>query len=192
MKTDWSLSAESLEKFLKWLSADREEAGKKFEQLRGKLTQFFAWGGCHIPEELFDKTVDVASKKIESGAVDRSVNPFAYCSGVAKNVLNEYRRDVRLDPARDDIPSLWSPEPEWDERELACLTRCLDRLGAHDRDLITLYHKYEGRKKIEVRKEMAAIEGGRNMLRIKIFRIKNSLRDCVSACVQQAGLASRQ
>jgi DNA-directed RNA polymerase specialized sigma24 family protein len=188
MKTDWSLSADSLDKFLAWLSADREEAGRRFEQLRSKLVRFFAWGGCHIPEELFDKTVDVASKQIESGKVERSVNPFAYCSGVARNLLNEYRRDPKLDPVPEDIPSMGPDEPVWAEREVACLTGCLNCLPSRDRDLVTRYHKYEGREKIKVRQAMAAEEGGLNTLRIKIFRIKNSLRECVSACVQQGAV----
>jgi len=184
MKMDWSLTPESLEKLLDWLDPDRDEAWKKFQQHKKRLAGFFTWRGCHIPEDLADKTIDRVSKKVASGAVGQSVNRTAYCLGVAKNVLHEYWRDVNPASVTVDIPAP-SPEPDWKERELACLDGCLDRLSQHDRDLVTRYHQYGGREKIRARKELADGEGGPNALRIKVFRIRNALRDCFFACIQQ-------
>jgi len=183
MKTDWSLTAECLEKFLSWLSQDREEAWTKFEKLRKRLTVIFVRGGCHIPEELFDRTVDVACRKIEWGEVDRSVDPSAYCCGVARNVLHEYWRRPQPEPLPEDVVG-WADPPQWDERELACLDQCLDQLSQHDRNLVIGYHQHVGREKIEVHQDMAAQEGGLNALRVKVCRIKRSLRDCVSECMK--------
>lgn len=186
MRPDWSLTAESLEKFLAWLSPDREEAAMKFRLLEQKLVGFFTRGGCHVPEELFDKTIDVACKKIDSGAVERSVDPTAYCYGVARNVLREYRRDMKPVPMPEDFARP-QQEPDWNERELTCMEGCVDRLGRHDRDLVTRYYEAEGREKINLRRALAAEQGGSNLLRIKVFRIRNKLRDCVSECMNQDG-----
>ncbi len=181
-----ALDKESFEKFLSWLSLDREEAGVKYLELRKKLIRFFSWGGCHEPDELFDDTVNRASNKIASGAVERSVSPIAFCDGVARNVLREYRRRRKLDSLPEDPPA--SPTvPNWDEKTMACMDECLDRLSEHDRDLVRRYVQDERSEKIKAHKQMAAEEGGPNALRIKIFRIKNVLRDCVSECVKHGG-----
>jgi hypothetical protein len=185
MKTDWSLTAESLERFLSWLSSDREGAGRRYEELMKKLVRFFAQGGCDVPDELFDKTVDIASKKLAFGEVERTVDPCSYCYGVARNVLKEYRRKPKSDPLPEDLPRP-ADEANWDERELECLDGCLNKLGEDDRDLARRYHTYEPGKKIPMRKKMADEIGGQNKLRLRIWRITNRLRDCVEACLERA------
>jgi hypothetical protein len=186
MKTDWSLTAESFEKFLAWLSPDREEATAKFQQLEKKLLVFFSRGGCHVPEELFDRTIDRACKKIDSGAVEPSVNPVAYCHGVARNVLHEYWDAPKPVAVPEDVVSQHG-EPEWNEQELLCLEACLARLVQNHRDLVRRYYECEKKDKIRVRRQMSAEAGGANVLRIKVFRIRNRLRDCVVECINKRG-----
>jgi hypothetical protein len=190
MKTDWSLTAESLERFLSWLASDREEAGRRYEELRKKLIRFFTHGGCAAPEELFDVTVDRASKKIAAGEVEQTGDPEAFCYGVARFVLREYRRKDKTDPLPDELPK-WEDEPNWDERELTCLDKCLNQLSEDDRDLARRYHTYERGEKIPMRRKMADEIGGQNKLRLRIWRITNRLRDCLDACLAQpaGGLA---
>ncbi len=179
-----ALDQDSFEKFLSWLAPDREEAGMKYLELRRRLIRFFTWRGCHIPEELFDTTIERAAKKLACGGVQDSVDPFRYCYGVARNLLKEYPRQPKPDPLPENHPAAL-PVPTWDERTLACLDECLDRLSEHHRYLVRRWFQYEGGEKIRVRKEMAAEEGGPNALRIRIFRIKKVLRDCVSDCLSQ-------
>lgn len=185
MRTDWSLTPEGFEKFLAWLSPDREEATREFERLRKRLVAFFRRNGCYEPDECFDVTINRASKKIEQGAVDSSVSASAYVYGVARFVLKEWLTKVRPDPLTSDV---WiSTQPVvWDEDELACLGKCLDQLDPHDRDLITNFHRFEGREKIDARQKMAAEEGGRNALGIKACRIRKGLRKCVVRCLEAA------
>jgi hypothetical protein len=163
----------------------------RLEQYRKTLTSFFIRGGCHVPEELVDKTFDRVIKKLQSGAILPSVDLGAYCYGVARNVLHEYRREPKPDPLPDD-PVYIAPEPAWSEHEFECLQTCLDRLGEHDRILIQRFHQFEGRKKIETRKEMAGHEGGMNALRIKACRIRKKLRDCISDCLEESETALTQ
>jgi hypothetical protein len=173
------------DEFLSWLAPDRDEAALKYEELRKKLVGFFIWRGCHIPDELADESIDRASTKIAEGKVDRSVDPKHYCFGVAKNVLHEYKKRPHLDPLEIDPPSV-APVLIWPEPMLACLDKCLARLREHDRELVTRWHQCgKGREKIEVHKQMAEAEGGMNMLRLRIFRTKNALRDCVIACLRR-------
>ncbi len=190
MKTE-PPSEDAFRAFLAWLSPDREEAEVKYEQLRRMLIRFFTWGGCHVPDELFDETINRASKKIASGAVERSVKPYAYCRGVARNVLHEYWDEYKPGPLPDDVPWV-DHEPDWSEEELACLDQCLLQLSEHNRFLVTRYTEVQGAEKIKVHRQMAAEEGGPNALRIRIYRIKNVLRDCVIDCLSQANGALTQ
>jgi hypothetical protein len=184
MKTDWSLTAESLESFLTRLSPDREEAGRRYEELTKKLVRFFAQAGCDVPDELVDKTIERASKKLASGEVERTIDACAYCYGVARNVLKEYRRKPKPEPLPEDVPQP-DDERDWDERELECLDGCLNKLGEGDRDLAKRYHTYERGEKISMRRKMADEIGGQNKLRLRIWRITNRLRDCLEACLAQ-------
>lgn len=181
MSTDWSLTPESFEKFLARLSPDPEEAQQEYQQLRKKLFAFFRRNGCYEPDECFDKTIDIASKKI--GTVESSVSASAYAHGVARKVLSEWHRKPQPDPLPPDVWILPKPA-DWDEGELACLEKCLDQLDAEDRDLITHYHRFEGQEKIKAHEKMAVEEGGANTLRIKVCRIRKKLRECVVRCLE--------
>jgi hypothetical protein len=173
-----------LDEFLSWLSPDREEAGTKYVELKRKLTKYFIRGGCHVPDQLADDTLDRACKNFAEGKVDRSVDPNAYCFGIARNVLREYWRKKQPGALDPDFPFV-ETEPTWSERELACLEKCLAQQNGHDRDLLTSYYEYTGSAKIKKRKEMAETGGGMNALRLRVHRTMNILRDCVTTCLRR-------
>jgi hypothetical protein len=50
------LTANAFAKLLDCLSADRERAGEKYEDLRRTLIRFFEWRGAPFPEEHADET----------------------------------------------------------------------------------------------------------------------------------------
>ena len=184
LRTDWSLTAESFAKFLRWLSPHEEEAGGRYEQIRKKLVRFFTWRGCHIPDELFDETVDRACRKIELGSPESSGDALAFCYAVGRFVLQEYWRKLKPVQLTEALQFLQMPGPggiDQDERRQKRLEECLNRLDANSRELITRYYEGDGRERIGRRKELAAAIGGMNALRIQVFRIRRKLRDWVSA-----------
>ncbi len=180
VRTDWSLTAESFETFLGWLSPSREDAGRKYEQLRKQLIKFFEWRGCHTPEELSDEAVNRVAKRLAAAGVEGTGGSFAYCYGVARLVLLEYWRKVKPEPMPADVPAPGISPPEWSEAELECLSKCLGQLSAHDRTLITRYYQGDGRERIEIRRELAREVGGANALRIQVFKIRAKLREWMS------------
>jgi hypothetical protein len=188
----WTLTPESFETFLSWLSPDRDVAGRKYEQIRNKLVSFFSWRGCHIPEELFDRTVDRVCGKIGLGAAECSGDALSFCYAVARFVLQEYWREVKLVPMPDDLPFLKGNDPERKEQELQFLESCLDRLSAGDRDLITAYYQGEGRERIRIRKQLATEAGGANALRIQVFRIRARLRKFLSDRAQDQSIGRKK
>ncbi len=56
-KSEWTLSAEALGRFLAGLDPDSDRAGEKYESLRLALMKFFDWRGAHFPEDLADETI---------------------------------------------------------------------------------------------------------------------------------------
>jgi DNA-directed RNA polymerase specialized sigma24 family protein len=176
------LTPDAFARFLRWLAEDVELALKRYWALRKKLVNFFVRKGCSDPHELFDKTVDVVVRKIDAGG--EYTNQDAFCYGVARNIWLEHSRKPKPDPlVTDNIPSPPDDERESLEQKLKCLEGCMEELSPRSRDLITRYHQNQGRQKIESRKELAKEHGGENTLRIKAFRIRKSLHDCVNACL---------
>jgi hypothetical protein len=177
----WLLTPEGFAKFLRWLATDREESGRKYEQIRTKLVKFFAWRGCHKPEELFDKTIDRVCRKIELAVLEPSGDALALCYAVAKFVLQEYWREAKLTPIPANVPCLEVKDSETKESEIQRLEDCLKLLSQRDRDLITCYYHGMGRERIQRRKGLASTVGGMNALRIRVFRIRARLREWDSA-----------
>ncbi|HEY6251020.1 MAG TPA: hypothetical protein VI685_13750 [Candidatus Angelobacter sp.] len=142
MKTGWTLTREAFDNLLRWLSSDREEAGRKYEDIRSRLIKLFNCRGCATPEELADDTINRVIKIIQEKAPEYSGDPILLFFGVAKNVFHEWTRTKPLNP--DDFPA---PEPNCKDEDLECLEDCLGELDKRERSIITRYYEQEGRKK---------------------------------------------
>ncbi|HEY6349957.1 MAG TPA: hypothetical protein VI636_11160 [Candidatus Angelobacter sp.] len=179
------LTPEAFNKFLLWLDADRDVAGTKYEEIRNKLVRYFVHKGCEDPDELFGITIDRVAVIL---ARDNNYsNPLALCFGVARNVWLEYQKKPIPDQLDEDF-EIQAPElddSDSHEQKLKCLETCLDKLPGADRTLISRYHGAEGRDKIETRKQLAAEQGGNNVLRIRTFRIRAKLHTCVEECLKR-------
>ena len=176
----------SFDKFLRWLSPERDAAARSYEEIRKKIVRFFVNRGWENHDELFDRTVDRVVVIVERG--DEYSNPLALCFGVAIRVEWEERKKPK--PEALGERDFAAPEPDEDkklhEQRLTCLENCLEELPALDRNLITPYYEGQGRAKINARKHLAAQHGGDNTLRIKVFRIRARLRVCISDCLKRA------
>ena len=148
--------------------------------------KFFIRKGCAHGEELTDQTLDrvVLIVHRQPGKYPK---PISLCYGVAKKVWFEYRNKILPQTLEDEnIAAPPPPEDEFTDHEMQCLRHCLDQLPQRDRELITQYHQFQGRQKIENRKQLAQFHGGLNKLRITTFRIRARLHDCIAGCVQRS------
>jgi hypothetical protein len=180
------LTTEAFASFLLWLSPDQGKAAREYLDLRNSLIKFFVRKGCAHAEELTDETLDrvVLIVNREPGKYAR---PISLCCGVGRKVWLEYiRKPVPEALEGEDIPAPDLPEDEFNEHELQCLRHCLDQLPLSDRELITQYHQFQGRQKIEHRKHLAQLYGGVNKLRITTCRIRARLHDCINSCAQRS------
>ncbi len=183
MKNKWTLTPDAFNRLLAWLSPDREEAGRKYEEIRRKLIFYFTKRGHREPEDLADESFNRAARKLESGTLNYSGDPLRDLTGFAYYVWKEDLRKLRPEPIDD--PDLF-PAPYLSDREILfrCLDQCLAKLSGHSRDLLTRYHQEKGHEKSVVR-QLLADEAGINLatLRIRICRMVRPVRECFSACI---------
>ena len=180
MTNDWTPTPEAFDKLLRWLHPDREEAGRKYEDIRRRLIRWFNFRGCNVPEELTDVTINRVTRIIDTKSEGHTDDPIRLFFGVATNVFYEWIKRKPLN-SKDFLP----PPPPVDEQALACLEDCLDKLTQEERGLIIRYYEQGGREKIERRHSIASELGVNiNALRIQACRIRKALRECVIACME--------
>ena len=191
---NWALTKKSLDRFLDYLSPDREEAGKKYEALRTRLVRFFEWRGCNSPDLQTDRTIDRVMRKINEGQVISNLTPYILTVArlVAKEEWKERKRLCSLEDEVEDTLHSSVPDPSSKleanepDRRLSCFDHCLEGLSADNRDLILSYYQEDGRAKIDWRKQLAEQLGiPLNALRIRVHRIRKSLEQCIEDCLAQ-------
>lgn len=174
------MTQEAFDRLLAWFHPDRSLAGEKYEVIRRGLTQFFERRGCFDSADLADETIDRVIKKLPEIYDQYTGEQAKYFYGVAHRIYQEYLRRPQI------ILSAADPEDSIiQERKDRCRQRCLDKLSAEDRLLITDYYLEEKREKIEHRRKLAIQYGlTSNALTVRAFRIRSALNRCLEECLQ--------
>ena len=190
MKKPPGITQEEFDMLLSWLDADRERAAEKYEKIRLKLIKFFVYRGCTEAEELTDETINRVTRKVRQFAKTYVGKPDPYFYGFAKKVLNEYLKKQKA--LKEHLKKLNSHPPpstessEQKEMDHKCLNKCLDELSTSDRSLILQYYEDEKQAKIDKRKMLAEQYGlTPYALRVRVHRIRMSLRKCVYKCLKE-------
>src|SRR5918911_1288958 len=100
MGNKWSLTRDAFDQLLSWLHPDREQAGKKYEEVRYKLIKIFGCRGCLTPEDLADETINRVARRLGDIAATYVGDPARYFCGVAQKVHMEYLRKISTPPPR--------------------------------------------------------------------------------------------
>lgn len=191
MKAGSGLTEESFDRLLLWLDADRERAGRRYEEVRSRLIRIFISRGCTVAEELADETFDRVAGKMAQVAETYVGSQALYCYGVAQKVFLEYLKKKRQ-PQPIQIPQTassfyYSDDDEARELRHQCLEQCLASLSPENRRLILEYYSESKQAKIERRKMLAQALGlAPGALRIKAYRIRVSLEECLEHCLSKA------
>lgn len=188
----WELTEAALGKFLAALDSDSHCAGEKYEAIRETLISFFDWQGGVSPEDLCDETLNRVVKKIDEGEAVQNIP--AYCRGVARMVLMEYRKGTMARRADvEEIATLPAPAPveSHDERR-DWLENCLRELPPESRQLVLQYYKENRQQKIDARAALAAQLGiPLNALRSRVQRLRDRLEQCVRRAMQKKLLGKK-
>jgi DNA-directed RNA polymerase specialized sigma24 family protein len=179
---EWSLTPEAFNKFLAALDSDPKLAAVKYEESRRKLVKYFAEEKCADPEELADRAIDCAARKISEGETVRAID--SYLRAVAWRILHEHwREQSRLRPLDPDEELLDDEQPQEKDQLLACTEQCLQKLSAKNRTLFLAYYEGEKHGRIAHRVQMAKeMNTNLNQLRKRIFKIREPFEACVDEC----------
>lgn len=181
MNKDWVMSTESFEALLDWLDSDREQAAVKYEQIRSGLIKFFTCRGHFEAEDLADETINRVISRLNEIKNRVTGERARYFYGVARKVQMEYLRKKQ-----PETPSQPATDSEREEVEYRCLEECMSKLSKENSELVLRYYQSEGREKIEERKLLAEELGiAPNALRIRAYRIRAALQECVEKCVER-------
>ena len=191
-KREWTLTSESFDRLLAAFDVDRDVAGRKYEVIRSKLTEFFEARGTQAPADDVDEAINRVARRIEEGEQIQNLNAYFY--GVARIVWLEYLRArdkeaVPIDLVASPVaPNKVELELERQQREdrLGCLESCLSTLSSANQILIVEYYREEKGIKIEHRRQQAErLNTTLNGLRLRASRIRAELSECVHSCLDQ-------
>lgn len=192
MKRDWILTQNAFDSLLSWLDADRERAANKYETIRLRLIKIFTCRGCFEAEDLADETINRVTARVTEIAKEYQGDPAKYFYGVCQKVHLEYLRKANSQRDLGSVPP-WASQraatvmAEDIESEYACLEQCLEHLPVANRELVIKYYQQERHTKIEHRKLLAEELGiAVNALRIRAYRIRLTLQECVQHCVEKS------
>lgn len=183
---EWVMSQDDFDRFLRWLDPNRDEANKKYLKNQRRLIRLLRAGGCSEADAdgLADETITRVVRKMPEIADSYTGDPMPYLRTVARYVFLEYLRKLEAMEAAAPLPP---PDP-WGEKEprYACMDQCIKNLKPDDQRIALLYYTGEGREKIQGRRQLAEELGGSNALRIRMFRIRETLRACIDDCMKQS------
>lgn len=193
------LREREFELLLAWLDPSDAHGAQTYLSIHKRLTAIFVNKGCVAPEELADETLNRVARQLAEGKEISTDNRFAYLYGIAKNISYEHWRrweNRKRDefgqggdadftrPTAGPDPRREMEETEEKERYLRCLDECLNRLAPESRLLMLEYYAEEKTEKIDTRERMAGRLGVTSgVLRNRIFKLRNTLRPCVTRCV---------
>jgi DNA-directed RNA polymerase specialized sigma24 family protein len=178
-KKDRELTQAEFDMLLAEFDSDRDEAGKKYVEVRRRLVKFLGLWGCSDPDEQADEAMSRTARKIFEGERIEKLN--AYLLGTANLV---YKETVREEISQRNAMSLKPPQENHAEEEgrQKCYKRCLRGLPAEEHDLMLRYYQWpKPPDRIKLADQMGI---SLNLLRVSAFRIRKKLGDCLQECLK--------
>ncbi len=175
----------------------------EYEQMRRALVIFFAANGCgERADDLPDEVFRVAEKHPDGSVdADHEGDPPPYPWTVAQSIrktqrdkrrrqtesgLKSYREIRKALISRSDSSERFETRVE--EQWARCLDKCMANITRTWRYLILEYYKTEETDRERIHQEMAEELGlSTNALRVRMFEIRRTLRECVVTCAQKKG-----
>lgn len=171
----WELNRDAFDRLLDAFDADREQASGKYEALRRRLIDLFAWERSESPEELADEALNRLARRLLDGVALDPADLPRYAFGIARLLLHEENRSRRnRESALKDVQRHREATAPPETDMLDALVECLDALPPDSRTLIQRY--YAGDRETLARSLGISV----NALRNRALRIRERLFECVS------------
>ena len=178
-----SLNARSYSLLLRSLSSDEGAAVSAYSRLRNSLVRFFDLKGDPDGDQAADETLDRVSAKLGAEVLIEDLTKYSF--GVARLVFLENLRKKQGQEKALKSYQLESSRLSVDDETDGFLQMrdCFGELSVSDRGLLHKYFADMRRSELdeERRKLAVSLSVSQNNLRLKIFRLRRRLEDCVRA-----------
>lgn len=191
MKKQIGLMPENFNDLLAWFSENREEAGKKYEEIRNGLIRFFYLKGCADPENLADEAFNRVVSKFSVLDLSEKTKPLNVFYGFASKIYLEYsnspkKMEVEFNAHFHAPVTTEDSAAELVEKKHECLRKCLANLSVEESDLVVEYYNSGKGKKVRHRKELAEkLDIKPGALQIKVYRLRKIMRKCIEKCAAE-------
>ncbi len=176
-----NLTAESYSLLLKTFASDEGEAVTALSKLRGSLGRFFQIKGDSDPDEAADETLDRVAVKLGDAVLITDVTKYSF--GVARLVfLENLRKTQKAKKAFESYRAENERQKAGEETDdFSPLRECFEILADDEKKILRAYFADLPHAELdEKRRKLTALLGvSQNNLRLKIFRLRRRLEDCV-------------
>ncbi|MBX7174055.1 MAG: hypothetical protein K1X72_23995 [Pyrinomonadaceae bacterium] len=175
------LTTESFAKLLNDLSPVKESSAVSYTKLRASLIRFFQIKGDDEPEMAADETLDRVAVKVSNNVQIDDLTKYSF--GVARFVFLE--RLKKTEKERIAVDGFYAEKTRFEIKEetddYALQRECFENLKAEEKEFLRDYFAdLPFEKSIEHREILAAkLDISTNNLRLKIFRLRQRLENCV-------------
>ena len=181
MAAEKNLTSESFDQLLNALSSDKTEAAVAYAKLRDSLVRFFQLKGDFVADEAADETLDrVVIKFSQNSAID---NLTKYSFGVARFVFLERLRSRQKEKiaAEGFYSDKIKVKAEAEIDEFLPLRECFENLAKDEKSILQTYFADIPYSKLTKKRQQLSIKLNipLNNLRLKVFRLRHRLEDCV-------------
>lgn len=172
----------SLQMLLEIRCSNQDEAGVAYNELRNSLVRFFQIKGDSDPDEAADLTLDRAALKIPKDTPIENLT--GYCFGVARFIfLERVRRTKKLNDAAAEFYSKRNSSEivqETDD-EFTVLRKCFEKLTNAEKLFLRDYFADLPFSELDKSRRQTCLENDitPNNLRLRVFRLRQRLENCV-------------
>jgi len=177
-----NLTAESYSLLLKAFSSNEVKAAAALSKLRDALVRFFQIKGDADAEESADETLDRVATKLTEAVLIEDLTKYSF--GVARLVfLENLRKTQKAKKAfgQYQAETLLRQKAGEEIDDFAFLRECFAELKDDEKQILQAY--FADLPPVELdekrRKLTASLGVSQNNLRLKIFRLRRRLEDCV-------------
>jgi DNA-directed RNA polymerase specialized sigma24 family protein len=154
------------------------------------LVRFLRWSRAQEAEDVASESILRLVQNLRDG--QQVLNLDAYARQIARNVLLEERRRTRRDIQfrSSALPAMAGPSTDRAEALSRCMERCMKScLSEQEIRLIEAYYGGDAVSHIAQRKALREKLGlSENALRLKAFRVRQKLQECIKRCPEAGGL----
>ncbi|MEQ1921101.1 MAG: sigma-70 family RNA polymerase sigma factor [Pyrinomonadaceae bacterium] len=167
-----------------------------YDELRKMLVRYSRIKGFsqEDAEDIASETISRVIERVNKDTEYKIEEPVAYFVMTARHLMSSKWRSKKTNPRMESLEGVEVVQSEGNnilddlveneksEQYKACMEKCLDTLSSESRQIIVEYYQNP-----RVKREQLAIKFDISVstLRVKVYRIKERLQQCLKSCLEK-------